>query len=284
MSESSRSKKPSLLRQRVMTAIGLVAGLLVLLVVRGWLAAIAVAVCAALSVHEECKALRERGHHPIIWPIYAALILSTPLVMLSTHDAAIGAMLLCSFCLVLGVMWREKAELMDIVFSAMPLLTVALPALCLVELLSVQPEALQVMLVVMVFTISIGCDTAAYFVGSTVGGPKLCPSISPNKTISGAIGGLAGSVALTVLAGVVFTWIFPDFTGFPPLWANALVGLAGGVAAQVGDLFASMVKRYAGIKDFSHLFPGHGGMLDRLDSILFTSIVIYCYRVILLAL
>lgn len=284
MSESSRSKKPSSLRQRVMTAIGLVAGLLVLLVVRGWLAAIAVAACAALSVHEECKALRERGHHPIIWPVYAALILSTPLMMLSTHDAAIGVMLLCSFCLVLGVMRREKAELMDIVSSAMPLLTVALPALCLVGLLSVQPEALQVMLVVMVFTISIGCDTAAYFVGSTVGGPKLCPSISPNKTISGAIGGLAGSVALTVLAGVAFTWIFPDFTGFPPLWANALVGLAGGVAAQVGDLFASMVKRYAGIKDFSHLFPGHGGMLDRLDSILFTSIVIYCYRVILLAL
>ena len=60
-----------------------------------------------------------------------------------------------------------------------------------------------------------------------------------------------------------------------------LVGLVGGVAGQMGDLFASMVKRHCKIKDFSHIFPGHGGMMDRLDSIVFVAIIIYCYRVIL---
>ena len=282
MTETNQPKKPSSLKQRVTTAVGLVAVLLVVLVVRGWLAAAVAAVCVALSAYEELKAFHTRGHRPVWWPSFAALILCAPLIIVRSHEAAILATFACSFALALCVMCRQKPELMDIVVSALPMLTVVLPGLCLLGLLNTQPEALQVMLLVMVFAVSIGGDTAAYFVGSNVGGPKLCPAISPNKTISGAIGGLCGSVALTVLTGVAIGWLFPDFTGFPPLWANALVGLIAGVAAQVGDLFASMVKRYCGIKDYGHLFPGHGGMLDRMDSILFTSIVIYCYRVILL--
>ena len=68
-----------------------------------------------------------------------------------------------------------------------------------------------------------------------------------------------------------------DFAGFPPFWADMAVGLIAGLAGQLGDLFASMVKRHCRIKDFSHIFPGHGGMLDRMDSIVFAMIVIYCY-------
>ena len=63
-------------------------------------------------------------------------------------------------------------------------------------------------------------------------------------------------------------------------WQYALLGLVGGVAGQMGDLFASLVKRHCGIKDFSNLFPGHGGMLDRLDSILFMAVVMICYRLL----
>ena len=284
MTDTNQPKKPSSLRQRVSTALVLVAGLLALLFVRGWPAAIAAGACIGLSAYEELKALKTRGHRPVWWPSFASLLIAAPLVILRSHEAGLMVMFGCCFGIALCVMCREKPDLLDIVVSALPVLTVVLPGVCLLGLLNTQPEALQVMLLVMVFTVSIGGDTAAYFVGSNVGGPKLCPAISPNKTISGAIGGLFGSVALTVLAGVVFGWMYPDFTGFPPLWANALVGLLAGVAAQVGDLFASMVKRYCGIKDFGHLFPGHGGMLDRMDSILFTAIVIYCYRVILLGL
>jgi len=69
---------------------------------------------------------------------------------------------------------------------------------------------------------------------------------------------------------------------FPPMWANIVVGVVGGVAAQMGDLFASMVKRHCGIKDFGNLFPGHGGMLDRMDSILFAAIIVYSYRVVVM--
>ena len=66
----------------------------------------------------------------------------------------------------------------------------------------------------------------------------------------------------------------------PTWWQYGLLGLVGGVAGQMGDLFASLVKRHCGIKDFSNLFPGHGGMLDRLDSILFMAVVMICYRLL----
>ena len=68
----------------------------------------------------------------------------------------------------------------------------------------------------------------------------------------------------------------------PRWWEYALMGLLGGVAGQMGDLFASMVKRHCGIKDFSNLFPGHGGMLDRLDSILFMAVVVFCFRLLII--
>ena len=128
-----------------------------------------------------------------------------------------------------------------------------------------------------------GGDTFAYFVGSAIGGPKLCPHISPNKTVAGAAGGLVGSIVCAVVAGRIFTLCFPDFSGFPPIWGDMLCGLFGGIAGQMGDLFASMVKRHCKVKDFGHIFPGHGGMLDRLDSVVFTAIIVYSYRVILLA-
>lgn len=111
-------------------------------------------------------------------------------------------------------------------------------------------------------------DTFAYFVGSKYGRIKLCPAISPGKTREGAIGGLIGSM-LTVLA-------FGSFFGIP--WNHLIaMGLLVGFAAPLGDLVESVIKRYAGVKDSGAFFPGHGGVLDRFDSIMFTVPVVYYY-------
>ena len=126
------------------------------------------------------------------------------------------------------------------------------------------------------------CDTLAFFIGSHIGGPKLCPEVSPKKTVSGAIGGMVGAVlgALLVLIVARLTVAPEVWSQLPHWWGILLLGLTGGVVSQLGDLFASLVKRRCGIKDYSNLFPGHGGMLDRLDSIFFMAVLVFCYRLL----
>jgi len=109
-------------------------------------------------------------------------------------------------------------------------------------------------------------DTAAMAVGVTVGGAKLAPVLSPNKTRSGAVGGFLGSVVTAVLLGfLVLNRVGWHFTP----WQLVAVGSVVGVVAQVGDIAESLFKREAGVKDSSNLIPGHGGVLDRLDSLYF---------------
>jgi phosphatidate cytidylyltransferase len=120
-------------------------------------------------------------------------------------------------------------------------------------------------------------DTFAYFVGIYLGKVKLCPSISPKKTVEGALGGIAGSVCFSILSGIVINNIAIEIN----LIHFAITGFLCGIASEVGDLAASYIKRYTGIKDFGNIIPGHGGILDRFDSILFTAPIIYYYFVII---
>ncbi|AQS59353.1 phosphatidate cytidylyltransferase [Desulforamulus ferrireducens] len=110
-------------------------------------------------------------------------------------------------------------------------------------------------------------DTFAYFVGRAFGKHKLAPLLSPKKTVEGAIGGVLGA-ALTAL---VFVQLVPGL----PLWPVVLLGALIGLAALLGDLVESALKRQAGVKDSGNIIPGHGGMLDRFDSLLFTAPLVY---------
>ena len=114
-------------------------------------------------------------------------------------------------------------------------------------------------------------DTCAFHVGSEYGRHKLCPSVSPGKTIQGALGGLAGNLA----AGSIVKFFF-----LPALpWAESLIFfLAAGVAGQIGDLFESQFKRLGNIKDSGVILPGHGGILDRIDALLFAAPIAYLFK------
>lgn len=125
-------------------------------------------------------------------------------------------------------------------------------------------------LVFLVALLTWATDTAAYLFGVSLGRHKLIPRISPNKTVEGAIGGLIGAA----LVGWLLTrGLVPFMT---PL-AGTLLGVVVGIMAQFGDLVESLIKRDAGIKDTAELIPGHGGVLDRFDSMLFTAPVVYYY-------
>jgi phosphatidate cytidylyltransferase len=110
------------------------------------------------------------------------------------------------------------------------------------------------------------CDTAAMFGGRTFGGPRLAPTVSPGKTRSGTVAGVIGALAVAPLFTV---WIFPRVGVEMRVWEAVAVAGVLSVVGQVGDLAESLFKREAGAKDSSHLIPGHGGVLDRLDSLYF---------------
>jgi phosphatidate cytidylyltransferase len=110
------------------------------------------------------------------------------------------------------------------------------------------------------------CDTAAMFGGRALGGPKLAPTVSPGKTRSGSSAGVLGGILMAPLFGLL---VFPRVGLDIPLWQLLAISAVLSVVGQVGDLAESLFKREAGVKDSSHLIPGHGGVLDRFDSLYF---------------
>jgi phosphatidate cytidylyltransferase len=113
-------------------------------------------------------------------------------------------------------------------------------------------------------------DTGAYFAGKAFGKNKLYPAISPGKTRAGAVGGLLGSLGASVLANL---WFFPELGWYH----GAIVCLVGSMLGQTGDLVESMMKRSFGVKDSGKLLPGHGGILDRIDAVIFIAPWVYLY-------
>ena len=128
-------------------------------------------------------------------------------------------------------------------------------------------------LIWLVFLAAFGTDIMAYFTGMALGRHKLCPDLSPKKSIEGAVGGVLGSI---VFCGIFGWFVMPE-----ALTECLVIGLVGSVFAQLGDLSASAFKRRMGIKDYGTLLPGHGGILDRFDSVLFTAPLVY-YCILLL--
>lgn len=121
-----------------------------------------------------------------------------------------------------------------------------------------------------------GCDILAYYSGKHLGKHKLCPRVSPKKTVEGSIGGILGSTIVCGIYGIIIYQFFPEFS----MLNYFIIGALCGVFCQFGDLVASSVKRYVGVKDYSNLIPGHGGILDRFDSVLFASVVVFVYLTI----
>lgn len=125
----------------------------------------------------------------------------------------------------------------------------------------------------LIFLCSWGCDTCAYCVGVLIGKHKMSPKLSPKKSVEGAIGGVLGAALLTVIYGM----IFKSAMGVEntQVYIMAAISAVGALISMVGDLTASAIKRNYDIKDYGKLIPGHGGILDRFDSVIFTAPIIY---------
>lgn len=277
-----------MLRQRVLTAIiGIPLGLL-LVWLGGWYLAGAVALLALAGLRELYRLMKARDRLAYPWLGYPlAIFLMVAVTPSSSHHLgpvslkleaillaaamAIGAALLLSstrpgaasgFLMTLaGHMYVPQLLSYVLRLRALGGPHVELPGS------AVTVSAGLCWLAVLMLAVW-GMDTAAYAVGKAAGRHKLCPKISPGKTVEGAIGGLLAAVALTAGLG---HWLSL------PLAHGLILGASIGVAGQVGDLFQSLLKRRAGVKDSGSLLPGHGGVLDRFDSLLFAAPLAYFY-------
>ena len=136
-------------------------------------------------------------------------------------------------------------------------------------------------LVWLVVIASWGCDTFAYLVGMKMGKHRLAPVLSPKKSVEGAIGGVVGSALLGLIFGMIFA---PHLSVLKdPVWGCTLICGAAAILSQIGDLTASAIKRNHDVKDYGKLIPGHGGVLDRFDSVIMVAPVIYYLALVLKA-
>lgn len=220
----------------------------------------------ALFPREDTRTPVDRSGYPL------ALVASSVLVYafhrgsnLLIAGALMSAMLLALAASVIGsASMRDRSRVVFTTLAGVLYVTVMLGHLVLVRSL---PEGAW--WIFMLLGIVMMSDTCAYFAGRAFGKHKLAPLVSPKKTVEGAIGGLAGSAVFALVAVECLGW-----DGIPV--GRALVlGLLTGLVSQIGDLAESLLKRGADVKDSGTIFPGHGGLLDRLDSILPGCVVLY---------
>jgi len=268
------------MKTRVITALAGVPILLAALIVRGWFAELLIVALTLIALSECYKALAAAGYHVCAWGGYFGAIVMWPL---SRFMGVLDPLLLVSASMgvsMLGVLLGSKPSFPDAAASVYPLFTCLMPfSMFMMMLDTMYGRVPGIALITMAFCIAYGCDILAYLGGRTFGRHKLCPLVSPKKTVEGAVSGVLGSVLFALGCRAVFVHAFS--TPMPGIPAAILLGVIGSVASQVGDLTASLLKRYSGIKDYGKLFPGHGGVMDRFDSVIFALIVMYCYTLVL---
>jgi phosphatidate cytidylyltransferase len=214
----------------------------------GWLAAVAVS-AAVIVVHLEWIGLT--GDRPLPTSVFTALVIVS-FGLLTAGFSAPAAALTVLAVVVAGATSREIWRPAGVAYGAMLGLGLLL--------LRAAPD-LGLAAVLVVFAVAWGTDSGAFFAGRAIGGPKLWPAVSPKKTWAGAIGGLAaGIVAGLVMAVLTRVALTPEL---------ALICAILSVADQVGDLFESAIKRQFGAKDSGMIVPGHGGLMDRVDGLVF---------------
>ncbi len=253
------------MKTRILSSVILLP-LLVVLYFRGpllWVVCLLIAVVGVSEFYRGFEALKIQPNHWIGWvsavALYALVIFGEGLhLYMLWFFAVVAASLLYLFKI-------EERQLADGMATALGVFYVVFFSFHVVLI----DRTGMGNLIWLVILTAFGTDVMAYFTGYFLGKHKLCPKISPKKTIEGAIGGIAGSVILC--SGFGYLLSEESMIHF------ILIGFFGSIVAQAGDLTASVFKRKMGIKDYGNLIPGHGGMLDRFDSVLFTAPFVYYY-------
>lgn len=243
------------------------------------LAGAAIAIVGVTEFYNGWEALGVKPSKKIAYFMIAILYIAHFLLYYVLYDGSEGAGLIVAFvgpsilllwlvlCVVLGTMYGWKITdrgPYDAIATVVGLVYVVFFSYHIVLLDSTKLGHIFTWTVVLA---AFGSDIMAYFTGFLIGKHKLAPNLSPKKTIEGAVGGVIGAGLLCGLYGFIFA---KDY-----ITACIIIGLVGGAVSQAGDLTASAFKRKMGIKDYGNLIPGHGGIMDRFDSVIFVAPFVY---------
>lgn len=292
----SAEYRSGFMKQRIISGAvmgGIVALVLVLgLLVESTIITIFVAVVAALGVAELVRnaAKVDNKALTILSMVYTAVMVfifsavNENLYRLNRTDYAYIEILVFVMAIIISVVYIIATAVLILVYNqeldlakiavicGMPIIY-SFAFSCVVSVITSAETTFGIYYLLLVLNFACVCDTGAYFVGVKLGKTKLCPKISPNKTVEGALGGIASGV----LVSLILTLCFGFFDKILPVLLFTIPLCAAGMA---GDLFASIIKRKVAIKDYSNLIPGHGGILDRVDSVLFISPLVFCLMLI----
>ncbi|WP_101772960.1 phosphatidate cytidylyltransferase [Peptostreptococcus faecalis] len=251
------------MKQRLISALTMLP-LLILVVVRGIPLYIGGAILMIIALHEFYSVFENIKRYPIkeLGYIFSIIMLAGNVIGWNIQEYSF--VLFFIFVISIVYVLMQKRDVLDLCITFSGILYVCF---CFNFIIwtcnNISNGAIYVWLI---FIISFGTDIFAYLVGIKFGKHKLIPKVSPKKTIEGSIGGILGSIAFSVIFGIIFNL---------NIGVTLIIAFIGSIIAQMGDLIASSVKRYAGVKDYGKLIPGHGGILDRFDSVLLVSPYVY---------
>ena len=261
------------MKQRIVTGTLFALALCAVLLLRKYLLMPVLTAASVICCHEFLNAFAAKEIRPVKWICYACAAITPPLGFFFPAQYVLVCTLFPVFAVLVCHLFRKEPNLPEMLAALCAAGYASVPLALLVSLLQIVPETRSGLLIACAFLFAYFGDMAAYFTGVAFGKHKMTPILSPKKTWEGAAGGIAGSMLLGALLCAAERQIGMTMS----LWPYLALGVVCGVAEQAGDLTASLIKRFCGVKDYGNLFPGHGGMMDRVDSVLFTTVVIYGY-------
>ena len=269
------------MKTRVVTGVTLVALIFAVIWLGGWWLRGVALLLMLLSMHEMYAAYRQKGLHPVPVGLALAPLLLLSALLLPEDRAMEAAVMLLALLAAVGVgaiVLRGQVDGARLQATLLPLIYPGVFYILLFDLTFAGEGMPLTLLFVLLFLVPSMNDCFALFTGMACGRHKLSPQISPKKTIEGSVGGLVAAVVFAVLLPRLVCLLYgAGASALEPAWYYALFGLMAGALAQIGDLAASLVKRDCGVKDFGKIFPGHGGVMDRLDGILFATLACYVF-------